>query len=316
MADYDAAESIWHDVLALAQEAEDDEVRRHVPFVAKTLVDCFAEANELPRAQRIAQEAWERCRDLAPILATSQIDLIGDGEWVVMFHRAKLDWRAMAETWLGRHKCGSDACTQGIVLSIRNWLDDPEAVLPDWTDWVHARVAAGEFKMLDRIRHVIGSPLLARGEWRADSGLFVLHGRSRSGRRKRSRKYRVYWGWGLSRAYGAIKAGDLDGAQEMALRRIEECGLVEGGWEMVTVAAARGVATPPEVVAAIEKAGMDENGLTGWCMVAREAAAVGDEIKAFEALRRALSYWTNPPLGFTIKLWGNDAYWGESAGTT
>ena len=42
----------------------------------------------------------------------------------------------------------------------------------------------------------------------------------------------------------------------------------------------------------------------------REAAAAGKEQKAFKALERALSYWSNPPLHFA-DLWENDAYWGR-----
>jgi len=50
-----------------------------------------------------------------------------------------------------------------------------------------------------------------------------------------------------------------------------------------------------------------------WHVVARVAAATGDENKAFDALRRALPYWTNPPLGH-YGIWLEDAYWGELRG--
>ncbi len=57
---------------------------------------------------------------------------------------------------------------------------------------------------------------------------------------------------------------------------------------------------------------VDSYGMSGWYLVAREAAASGDKATAVNALRRTLSYWTNPPLGF-LSLWENDSYWGAVA---
>lgn len=313
-AEYEAAESIWQEVLALAQDAEADEVRRHVPFIAKTLVDCCVESDELARAQRVARQAWERCCDLAPVLTTSQTDLIGDAEWIVMFHQAKLDWQEIARVLLERFQGNADPRAQGIALGIRNWIDDPEVVRADWLDWVRARIAEGQLDMLGCYR-AIGSGLQARGEWRAVDQLiratWELLGQADG---EEAAKQRIYWGWGVSHPFGAIEAGDWEGAEEMARRRIEERGVRGCGWAAVMVAAARGLPTSPDVVQAIEQGGVssvDEYGMYGWYIVAREAAAGGDEVKAFDALRKALSYWTNPPLGSTIELWENDAYWGE-----
>jgi hypothetical protein len=55
---------------------------------------------------------------------------------------------------------------------------------------------------------------------------------------------------------------------------------------------------------------VDSYGLFGWYMLAREAAAAGDELKAFEALRRSLNYWSNPPYT-CMEIWEQDARWGE-----
>lgn len=54
---------------------------------------------------------------------------------------------------------------------------------------------------------------------------------------------------------------------------------------------------------------LDEYGRMGWYVIAREAAAAGETDRAFEALERALSYWSNPP--YLDDPWESDAYWGE-----
>ena len=55
---------------------------------------------------------------------------------------------------------------------------------------------------------------------------------------------------------------------------------------------------------------IDEYGMTGWYVIAREAAAAGDLDRAFQALERAINYWSNPPFVFD-KHWEQDAYWGD-----
>ena len=75
----------------------------------------------------------------------------------------------------------------------------------------------------------------------------------------------------------------------------------------------RGEPTPPDVIRVVEGQGieaLDDYGMTGWYVIAREAAAAGDEQKAFEALERALGYWSNSPYFFTDR-WEKDAYWGD-----
>jgi hypothetical protein len=81
---------------------------------------------------------------------------------------------------------------------------------------------------------------------------------------------------------------------------------------LLNIAIRRGLPTAPDVMQAIEQGGIesvDSYGMYGWYMIAREAAAAGDEAKAFDALRKALSYWTNPPYA-SMQIWENDAYWG------
>ena len=312
--DYGGSEADWQDVLTLAQGAQPHEVRRHVPFVAKTLVDCFAGAGDLPRAQRIALQAWERCHGLSPILSISQIDLIGDAEWIGVFHQAKLDWREIAGVLLERHRGNLDPQAQAIALCIRGWVEDPESVLRGWLDWVRARIAASQLAVMERCRYLVNTGLVARGAWRvaeqvARDTCELLH----QAHSQEANKLCSDWAWVISHPYGVIEAGDWDEAERIARERIEERGMRDGGWALILTAAARGVPTPLDVVHAVEREGVhgaDDYGMYGWHMVAREFAAAGDEARAFEALRNALSYWMNPPYAHT-EIWENDARWGE-----
>ncbi len=96
-------------------------------------------------------------------------------------------------------------------------------------------------------------------------------------------------------------------------RELKERGLQAGGPWAIVIAAGKGAPTPPELVEAVEKDGIqsvDEYGLFGWYLVAREAAAAGEEAKAFEALRNALAYWSNAPYGYD-GIWENDRRWGN-----
>ena len=60
-----------------------------------------------------------------------------------------------------------------------------------------------------------------------------------------------------------------------------------------------------------EKIGTSEDlwGGDAYYHIAREAAAAGNERKAFDALRRASEYWRNPPLA-ELKNWEKDTRWG------
>ena len=78
------------------------------------------------------------------------------------------------------------------------------------------------------------------------------------------------------------------------------------------VLAGSGSPTPPEFVQVLAEkgvSGVDEYGMFGWYLVAREAAAHGDPATAFDALRKALAYWSNSPY-FITDIWENDTYWG------
>jgi hypothetical protein len=66
------------------------------------------------------------------------------------------------------------------------------------------------------------------------------------------------------------------------------------------------------VVQALKEGGIeavDGYGLFGWYLQARVALAEGWIKEALDALRTALDYWSNPPLGIFARLWENDRAW-------
>lgn len=303
--EYEASESTWQDVLNLAQGAEPDEVRRHIPFIAKTLVDCFAQSGDLPRAQRIAQQAWERCHDLPLVLSTSQIDLIGDAEWIGVFYQAKLDWQEAARDVLARLQDMTDPRAQATAISIRNCIDDPQVALADWLDWVRQRVAVGEQAMVEEFRSRI-----LHGFWIRRDGLGYV-GLAQATWEAMGKDDKVSWSWERFNPMLAIIEKDWAVAEEIVRRDIEANGVRTGfyGWADI-LAVARGLATPPEVLQAIKRKPVEEYTFSLWYVIAREAAASGDKAKAFDALRKALSYWTNSGYLY-IDQWENDPRWGE-----
>lgn len=311
--DYEGAESTWHEMLALARNSDPQQVLDRVPFAAFTLENCFTPAGEPSRAQRVTREAWELCRDLGTIPFRDRYPC-DETQWMMIFFEAGLDTREIAEHLIERLSVSDDPRAQAIVLSIRNWFDDPDAVKEDWLRWVAGRIDARDFgKPLELARHNIVIGLKAREMWKEEDMLaratWELLGRYDI---PEAAKLREQWEWELSIPTGALRAGNWALAEEIARHRIREQGMQAGAFWLVDIAIRRGLPTPPDVAGAIERegiAGVDGYGLVGWYVVAREAAASGDEAKAFDALRKALSYWTNPPYSH-MHLWENDLYWG------
>jgi hypothetical protein len=109
------------------------------------------------------------------------------------------------------------------------------------------------------------------------------------------------------------QANDWDAARSIMYQEIDARG-VQGavGWAAIILAGS-GLPTLPEFMQVIEENGVngvDEYGMFGWYLVAREAAAIGDTSGAFDALRKSLAYWTNPPFSYT-KFWEDELYWGD-----
>jgi hypothetical protein len=121
------------------------------------------------------------------------------------------------------------------------------------------------------------------------------------------------WSWERFNPMGAVEARDWAGAMAIVREEISARG-VKGavGWTAIVFGGA-GQPTPPEIVQALQSEGVDavdEYGMFGWYILAREAARASHEPEAFAALQKALAYWTNPPYGIT-DLWEQDAAWGH-----
>jgi len=311
-ADFAEAEAIWQELITLARQSRPDEVIRFVPFAGYTLVDCFAEAGELSRAQGIAQQAWELCSNIGPI--PEQSELGGDTGWLTIFYQAKLEYRDVAHLLLQRYQARSDPEAQATALCLRAWVDDPQPVIAGWLEWVQARVAAGEWQQLEQIRLSILGALRRRGFWAEANQLAQSIWKLLSDSTvPEAEKARIPWDWERFNPLGAIQSQAWEAAEQISRQEIQERGLQAAGPWAVVIAAGSGTQTPPELVKAVEQNGIksvDEYGLFGWYLIAREAAAAGEEVKAFDALRKSLAYWANPPFGYD-KIWENDLRWGN-----
>jgi len=319
VSEYDRAEALWNEFLAVAPGAPPEELATVGLLVCQSLVDCFASAGEMERAARVARAGWQACRDLAafPHQYGDPPERRTDANWLHIFHQAGLPIDDVAHQLL--ENLGPDAkrdlLAQGVALSIRAWIDDADALTADWLAWAKACVQAGDWSHLPWIQYQTTGAL--RGAGRPDGliawasavrrWLTTVPGEDASQLYKGMR-WSQYNGW----AY--LEAGDLDGAERVARQAIEEAGdYVVAGCFLVEVAIRRGRPTPPDVLQFIEENGIeaiDEYGMTGWYVTAREATTAGDLDKAFAALERAINYWSNPPFVFD-RQWEQDAYWGD-----
>ena len=199
----------------------------------------------------------------------------------------------------------------GIRLYLRAWVEDPERVLADWLDWARERITAGEWSLLEQFRCVLFG-LRGRGMWdeanRMAQATWELLGDCKVGGADQAR---VPWNWERFNPVGAIQAKDWQAAEGLSQRELQECGLRQGGPWAIVIAAARNGPTPPDLVHSVNEHGVesvDEYGLFGWYLLAREAAFAGDASKALEALEKSLSYWANSPYFYT-QIWEQDACW-------
>jgi RNA polymerase sigma factor (sigma-70 family) len=313
VAEYDEAERLWQQQLQVAQSTDRDEVLDWVPYVCKTLVDCFACAGEVERARRVLRAAWERCYPLGEI-ATERAGrgVRGDFEWLEMYHQAGLPLAEISQVLLDRLSGRDGLKARGTALVIRAWTDDAQAVIQDWLQWAQACANAGNWKALRYFsllsafrRSARNDELVAWGQaaWEWLQSVPQKEAQAQCGWLAAGRFF--YWGY--------LERGDLDSAERLARQGIEHLGYEPYGAGLVDIAAVCGAPTPPDVIRVVEEQGIkviDDYGMAGWYVIAREAAAAGDEPKAFEALERAVSYWSNSPY-FITDRWEKDAYWGE-----
>lgn len=308
LADYEGAGRVWQEEMAYAHSQSNEENLSSMPFIAYTLVDCFSEAGQADRARRVAQQAWDQYGELGPVPFGH--GLPGDGGWMMIFHQAGLDIQAIAHLLLGRHS-SSDPIERGEALYLRAWADEPEGVLANWLEWVLQRIEAGAWSLLEQFRCVLFG-LRGRGLWNeanrmAQATWELLSSSSSPG----VDQARLPWNWERFNPVGAIRDRDWKTAEALSQRERQECGLPQGGPWAIVIAAAQGVANPPELVQALEQGGIDsidEYGLFGWYLVARQAAFAGQAEKAFGALEKSLAYWANSPY-FYVNIWENDRCW-------
>jgi RNA polymerase sigma factor (sigma-70 family) len=318
VAEYDAAESLWNDLLALVPDAPPEEVATIVQYVCLTLVDCFASVGETDRAVRVAQVGWRACRDLNafPHEYGRPAKERTDARWLRIYHQAGLPLDDVGHRLLDKlgPEFDRDLLSQGVALIIRAWIEHIEASIIDWLDWAKACVQAEAWSTLRHISSHTGMSLrLARRPdalttWARTTRQWL---KTVPGQEAQS-FYRVMR-WEQFNGWTYLEADDLDGAEQVARQAMEEEGYPDFGSFLVDVAIRRGEPTPPDVVRFVEENGVkaiDEYGMTGWYVIAREAAAAGDVPKAFDALERAINYWSNPPYAFD-RVWEKDAYWGD-----
>jgi len=318
VAAYDEAESVWHRMLAMAGDRDASEVVGQVSLACHNLVDCFAAAGETDRARRVAQEGWETCLAQTGWEACLEQGHIPgtethmDARWLSIFHRAGLRLDPVARMLLERWSSDESVEGRAIVFQIRAWVDDPKLVAGEYMSWVPELVAAGEwqalsYSMLHQFFGAVETRVGPEGvSFLTEAILALLQDEPAEEAKplRRSLTWRRYPVW------YHIRAGELDRAEALARRQLDEMGVDSASLHLGFVAFAAGVPTPPELMEAIAERDVDSYSFTEWYVVAREAAAAGDENKAFDALRRALSYWTNPPFGH-YDIWIEDAYWGE-----
>ena len=310
-ADYATAESLWRDLLALARGASAEDALRFAPFAAYTLVDCFAKAGEDEHAGRVAQQAWELCQSLGPLPDSSEWS--GDAGWVMIFRQAGLEYQNIARRLLERYTTPVSLADQITALCLQSWLDEPQTAVAAWLEWAQAQIAACDYPNLELARMAALIALRGRGLWvEANQLAQAIWEMLKALAAPEAEKARIPWNWERFNPVGFIESQDWAAATKLSCQELQERGLQAGGAWAIVIAAGSGAPTPPELVQAVAQGGIesvDEYGLFGWYLVAREAAAAGDAARAFEALEKSLAYWANAPYWY-VKLWENDLRWG------
>lgn len=313
--DFSSALTIWEELISLAQTAPLEEVVERLPFIAYTLVDSLSAAGELAGAQTVARKAWEMCGKIGPMPA--QETFADDSAWMGIWHTAKLDLQEILPVLIKRHPDSKDPTEKAVRLAILSWIDSVDTVTSEWVNWAEACIMSGNYAFLGKYRPVMLGTLRERVLWKEANQLawkiWRMLGNAQS---SEAHSARIAWDWERFNPVPAINYKNWQAALELVQAEIIERGIPGAvGWAAI-VAGGSGSPTPPEVVHALQQNGVsqvDEYGMFGWYIIAREAAHVGDKRKSFDALRKALSYWSNPPFWIT-DLWEKDSYWGDLQG--
>jgi RNA polymerase sigma factor (sigma-70 family) len=141
LGDYEQAEMGWQELLNYAYSQSVMDVLAHVPFIAYTLVDVFAESSksfsgdgkvfvegnagfaesaEGARAQRVAQQAWDLCGEFGPVPFGYGVP--ADGVWMIIYHQR--DWICI------RLPRGCSHGTYSLIPRSRAWCC---TCVPGWT---------------------------------------------------------------------------------------------------------------------------------------------------------------------------------------
>lgn len=310
--DFNSALTTWDELLVLVQTEPRDQVAERLPYIAYTLVDALSAASELTGAQTVARQAWEISGKIGPMPA--QETFTDDSGWMGIWHTAKLDLQKIFPILIKRHPVSKDLTEKAVRLAILSWIDSVETVTSAWRNWAEACISLGSYALLGKYRLVMLGILRERVLWKEANQLawniWEMLGNSQS---SEAHSARVSWDWERFNPVPAINNKNWQAAIDLVRAEIKERG-VQGavGWAAI-VAGGSGSPTPPEVVHALQKNGIsqvDEYGMFGWYIIAREAAHAGEIMKAFDALGKALSYWSNPPFWIS-NLWEKDTYWGS-----
>jgi RNA polymerase sigma factor (sigma-70 family) len=309
--DFSGGEARWQEVLRLAESIQADEDYQRLAFITMTLVDAFSSAKEMDRAQQIARQGWSASRAIDYLSKMSIRDLL---QWINTFHQAGLDYREIARTCLTGMASLPGLEKRGKELCIRVYLDDLQKVEQDWLAWATDCIAAQDWRWLKDLCHPI---LWSMRLLRAPDILLELAQKTwellQAAPMAETAGLRELWNQERFNLFTYYDRGDWESLERAAWRAIREWKLDENANGLIVAAAARGKPTPVELIRAAEEGGVesvDSYGLFGWYMLAREAAAAGNENKAFEALRRSLGYWSNPPYA-DMEIWEQDARWGK-----
>jgi RNA polymerase sigma factor (sigma-70 family) len=310
--DFPSALTTWDEFMVYAQIQPQDQVVGRLPYIAYTLVDALSAADELVDSQIIARQAWDMCGKIGPL--PPQETFTDDSGWLSLWHTAKLNLNEISPTLIERHPENAELTEQAVRMAIRGWIDPVETVTAAWQTWAEACILLGNYALLSKYRLVMLGTFRTRVFWQEANQLawriWEMLGDAPS---SEAQSARVSWDWERFNPVPAINNKDWQAALELVRSEIIERG-VQGavGWAAI-VAGGSGSPTAPEIVQALhqnEVSQVDEYGMFGWYIIAREAAHEGDKIKAFDALRKALSYWSNPPYWIS-DLWEKDTYWGS-----
>jgi RNA polymerase sigma factor (sigma-70 family) len=315
LGDYTTAEKLWQELMPLAEKDRPNEVLARLSLITMSLVDCFVAGGDLPRAQRVAQEGWNLCKKLESLFdLRSKNYPQGEGDWITTFFQAGLDYKGVTRSLLASmaDQPGLEAC--GVELCMRAYLDDPQIVMADWIAWLRECSAAGEWQWISRFHQPITRPFRLQGLSDIQIGLAQATWEFlRDSATEEAVRLQDEWNMERFNFFTYADHKDWESMERLAWRGIREWKLDENATGVIVACAALGKPTPPELVQAAETYGVervDSYGLFGWYMLAREAAAAGEEAKAFEALRRSVGYWSNPPL-LLLGIWENDLRWGN-----